>query len=85
MTTTFDLMRAIQRSGIAGTGVDIEDVRAGSVVVIKSGFGSEPAETVTLENVDADIKNGRAGCDYTDTKGEGRWAYLTQIVRVVKY
>jgi len=85
MTTTFDLMRAIQRSGIASTGVDFEDVRVGSVVVIKSGFGSEPAETVTLDNVERDIKNGRAGCDYVDSTGEGRWAYLTQIVRVVKY
>ena len=66
-------------------GVGLEQVRAGSRVVIRSGFGSEPAETVTLENVEADIKNGRAGCDYTDTKGEPRWAYLTQIVRVVKY
>ena len=66
-------------------GVAIKDVRAGSVVVIKSGFGSEPAETVTLDNVDSDIKNGRAGCDYVDSKGDGRWAYLSQIVRVVKY
>jgi len=65
--------------------VTLKDVREGSVVVIRSGFGSEPAETVTLEGVDSDIKNGRAGCDYTDTKGEPRWAYLTQIVRVVKY
>jgi len=85
MSNTLDLISAIRRSGIAGTGVDIDDVRAGSVVVIRSGFGSEPAETVTLENVEADIKNGRAGCDYTDTKGEPRWAYLTQIVRVVQY
>jgi hypothetical protein len=85
MATTIDLMRAIQRSGIATAGVDIADVRVGSVVVIKSGFGSEPAETVTLEGVDADIKNGRPGCDYTDRKGEGRWAYLSQVVRVVKY
>ncbi len=85
MATTEDLMRAIMRSGIANAGVDFEDVRAGSVVIIKSGFGSEAAETVTLDNVEADMKNGRAGCDYIDTKNEPRWAYLTQIVRVVKY
>jgi hypothetical protein len=65
--------------------ITVDDVREGSVVVIRSGFGSEPAETVTLEGVEADIKNGRAGCDYTDRNGEGRWAYLSQIVRVVKY
>jgi hypothetical protein len=65
--------------------ITLDDVREGSVVVIRSGFGGEPAETVTLEGVEADIKNGRAGCDYTDRKGDGRWAYLSQIVRVVKY
>jgi hypothetical protein len=85
MTTTVDLVRAIQRSGITRQGVDIADVRVGSRVVIRSGFGSEPAETVTLEGVDADIKNGRPGCDYTDSKGDGRWAYLSQVVRVVEY
>ena len=65
--------------------VNLEDVRVGSVVRIRSGFGGEPAETVTLEGVDADIKNGRPGCDYTDRHGEGRWAYLTQIERVITY
>ena len=66
-------------------GVTLDDVREGSRVVIRSGFGTEPAETVTLDSVEADIKNGRAGCDYVDRKGESRWAYLSQIVRVVKY
>ena len=66
-------------------GVTLEQVRAGSRVVIRSGFGSEPAETVTLDSVEADVKNGRPGCDYVDSKGESRWAYLSQIVKVVKY
>ena len=66
-------------------GVTLDDVRLGSVVVIRSGFGSEAPETVTLEGVEEDIKNGRPGCDYVDRNGEGRWAYLSQIVRVVKY
>ena len=65
--------------------VTLEDVRAGSVVRIRSGFGTEAPEVVTLENVEADIKNGRAGCDYTDRKGEGRWAYLSQIDKVITY
>lgn len=85
MSTTMDLMRALQRSSMPSAGVAFEDVRAGSRVVIRSGFGSEPAETVTLDNVEEDIKNGRAGCDYVDRNGETRWAYLSQIVRVVEY
>lgn len=66
-------------------GVSIDDLREGSVVVIRSGFGSEPVETVVLDSVDVDIKNGSAGCDYVDSKGNPRWAWLSQIVRVVKY
>lgn len=65
--------------------ITTKNVREGSVVVIRGGFGTERAETVTLTNVEADIKNGRAGCDYVDSKGDERWAYLTQIVRVVTY
>ena len=64
--------------------VKLSDIRVGSKVVVKGGFGSETPLTVLVEGVDPDIKNGRAGIDYTDTQG-GRWAYLDQVVRVVEY
>jgi hypothetical protein len=35
--------------------------------------------------VDADIKNGRPGIDYTESDGSGRWAYLSQVEQVVAY
>lgn len=65
--------------------VTLEDVREGSIVVIRGGFGSEPPQAVRLTSVEADIKNGRPGCDYIDRKGSGRWAYLSQIDEVLTY
>jgi hypothetical protein len=60
--------------------VQLKDIREGSIVVVRGNFGTGPEETVTVEYVDSDIKNGRAGIDYGDS-----WAYLTQVQRVVKY
>ena len=60
--------------------VTLNEVRAGSVVVVRGDFGNGRPQTVTVESVDEDIKNGRPGIDYADS-----WAYLTQVDRVVKY
>lgn len=61
-------------------GVKLKDIREGSVVVVRGNFGSGPEETVTVEYVDEDIKNGMPGIDY-----DGHWAYLSQVQRVIKY
>jgi hypothetical protein len=60
--------------------VKLEDIREGSVVIVRGNFGSGPEERVTVEGVDSDIKNGMPGIDY-----DGHWAYLSQVQRVVKY
>ena len=60
--------------------VTLKDIREGSVVVVRPGFGAFPPVTVTVEEVDSDIKNGRPGIDYG-----GNWAYLSQVDRVVAY
>jgi hypothetical protein len=60
--------------------VSIEDIREGSVVIVRGNFGQGPAQQVVVENVEDDIKNGRPGIDYADS-----WAYLTQVERVVTY
>lgn len=65
--------------------ITIEQIRIGSQVLVRGGFGSEPAKIVTVEGVDADIKNGRAGIDYTESPGNTRWAYLSQVEKVVAY
>lgn len=60
--------------------VKFEDLREGSVVIVRGAFGTGPEERVRVEEVYEDVKNGRPGIDY-----EGSWAYLTQVVRVVQY
>jgi hypothetical protein len=60
--------------------VKLKDIRPGSIVIVRGSFGSGPEERVTVEEVHEDVKNGRAGIDY-----DGSWAYLTQVMRVVKY
>ena len=60
--------------------VTLKDIREGSVVEVRPGFGAFPPVTVTVEEVEADIKNGRPGICY----GEN-WAYLSQVDRVVVF
>ena len=60
--------------------VKFEDLREGSVVIVRGCFGTGPEERVKVEGLDRDIKNGRPGIDYA-----GSWAYLDQVMRVVQY
>jgi hypothetical protein len=53
-------------------------VRAGSVVVLSNWGGG--TSTVTVLNVEDDIKNGCPGLDAV-----GRWAYADQVQRVVTF
>ena len=65
--------------------IKLEQIRVGSKIRVRGGWGTEPARTVTVNGVDADIKNGRPGIDYTESDGTGRWAYLSQVEQVVSY
>ena len=60
--------------------VKLEDVREGSVVIVRGNFGNGKPQRVVVTGVDEDIKNGRPGIDYGDS-----WAYLTQVDSVVTY
>jgi hypothetical protein len=60
--------------------VQFEDIRKGSVVMVRGDFGNAPARRVIVEEVHEDIKNGRPGIDY-----DSSWAYLSQVDRVVTY
>jgi hypothetical protein len=80
------LLAALQSNQFSSSAsVNENDVRTGSVVVVRSGFGSESPETVTVLGFEYDGKNGLATIDYTDKSGDGRWAYLNQIQRVISY
>ena len=65
--------------------VILEEIREGSVVIVKGGFGQELPKEVVVEEVHEDIKNGRAGIDYTEADGHSRWAYLDQVQKVITY
>ena len=66
--------------------ITLKQVRQGSIVKVRGGFGGEPAKRAKVECVEADIKNGYPGIDYTViATGEGFWAYLDQVVEVEQY
>ena len=60
--------------------VRLSDIRAGSIVVVRGDFGLGMSQTVSVDYVEDNIKNGKPGITY------GRsWAYLDQVVQVLKY
>lgn len=65
--------------------VSLSDLRKGSKVIVRGGFGNEAPKTVTVTDFAEDIKNGRPGIDYVEADGTSRWAYMYQVERVVKY
>ena len=66
--------------------VMLADIKEGSRVLVRGGFGNEPAKFAVVNSVEADIKNGRPGIDYTEeSTGDGRWAYLDQVQKVLAY
>jgi len=55
------------------------DVSVGDTVIVKPDFGfGDPIEVVVTETY-GDVKRGRPGIEYGD-----HWAYLDQVIRVVK-
>lgn len=66
--------------------VRLTDMRIGSQVYVRGGFGTEPAKLAEVNEIEEDIKNGRPGIGYTEIQsGDGRWAYLDQVIRVEEY
>jgi alpha-D-ribose 1-methylphosphonate 5-triphosphate synthase subunit PhnL len=60
--------------------VRVSDIRTGSVVIVKGNFGLGMSQIVSVDYVEDNIKNGKPGITY------GRsWAYLDQVVQVLKY
>jgi hypothetical protein len=62
------------------TMIKIEDIREGSVVIVRDNFGQGRPQKVTVIEVEEDVKNGRPGICYDES-----WAYLSQVDRVVTY
>lgn len=68
--------------------VKLSDIRVGSKVQVRGCFGMDTAKRGLVVGVEEDIKNGRAGIDYTHlSNGEEchNWAYLDQVTKVVEF
>lgn len=66
--------------------VKLNDVREGSMVMVRGDFGNGFAVRARITAVEANIKNGRPGIDYTAVgASSGNWAYLGQVDSVVEY
>lgn len=58
-------------------------LKEGSVVEVRGNFGSGPLQLALVLSVEADIKNGLPGIDYSTDIGDSHWAYMHQIHRIV--
>lgn len=56
--------------------------RPGDTVIVRGGFGREPAERVTI--ISTGVECGRPVIDYFDRKGRERWAYFDQIEGIIE-
>lgn len=61
---------------------EITDLRQGSKIVLRPGFGNDPPIEVVVDDVFQVIKNDRPGLTYDDGT---HWAYLHQVDRVLEY
>jgi len=60
--------------------IRLSDIRTGSIVVVRGDFGLGMSHIASVDYVEDNIKNGKPGIAY------GRsWAYLDQVVQVLKY
>ena len=64
---------------------DWEQIKEGTVVFVRTNFGSGPTIKGTVTSKENDVKNGLPGIDYNDEEGTGWWAYADQIAGVYKY
>lgn len=65
--------------------IKLEDIRIGSKVMVRGGFGGCKPELATVISLEEDIKHGEPGIGYKTEDGELHWAYLNQIDKVVEY
>jgi len=54
-------------------------IKKGSSVIVHGGFGTEPPKQVEVEGLSEN--KGRECFNYNSN----RWAYLSQIIKVIKY
>ena len=64
-----------------------DDVKEGSVITVRGGFGRDCARNAVVTDIDREGKNGFATLSYYPVGGsEDRqsWAYFDQVDRVIR-
>ena len=66
--------------------IKLKDIKIGSEIMVRGDFGNGSSKKAIVDNIENDIKNGFPGIDYhyADDVNDDRWAYLSQIDRVIK-
>lgn len=65
------------------TRVKLSAIQIGSAVDVRGNFGTGPIQSVVVEDVCDDVKNGFPGIDYVTHTGDHHWCYLDQVIRVI--
>ena len=87
MSTLLRQLQSMQTKTTRSRGrVELGDMQEDSIIVVKGGFGLEPAVRAVVEELDSEGKNGRSIVAYKEIgTGDSRWAYLDQVVSVEQY
>jgi hypothetical protein len=64
--------------------ISIKDLKIGSTIMVRPDFGMSNSVKATVTDIEKNGKNGRDTIGYETSPGNDRWAYMDQVVRVVK-
>lgn len=65
--------------------IKLSDLKEGMKIMVRGGFGSEAPREAVIDCLEPGGKNGMDIVNYVEVKsGEERWAYLDQVVRIIK-
>jgi hypothetical protein len=67
--------------------VKLEQVREGSIVIVRGEFGHGHPKKAVVTEAEENIKNGHPGISYSliEDPEDGGWAYMCQIDSVITY
>jgi hypothetical protein len=64
--------------------ISIKDIKIGSTILVKPDFGMSPQVRAKVTDIEKNGKKGRDTIGYETSPGDDRWAYMDQVVSVIK-
>ena len=64
--------------------ISINDIDIDSEIMVKPDFGMGNSVKATVTDIEPNGKNGRDTIGYITVGGIEKWAYMDQVVRVIK-